>query len=126
MIKNVNQMEIVKISAPYTRIQRLLLTSQKDKNIKDFSLMASNLYPDGGKTEYHIHDVDEAIYIVSGYGESIEEGVRNKVEAGCVIYIPAGRKHQVVNESVETMKMLCFFIPSLPEKKLAAFFKNQS
>jgi mannose-6-phosphate isomerase-like protein (cupin superfamily) len=76
-------------------------------------MMISTLYPIDGQTDYHVHTVDELMLICSGYGEFIIGEQSYKIEAGFVLYAPAGKKHQCKNCSSETMQMACFCIPSL-------------
>jgi oxalate decarboxylase/phosphoglucose isomerase-like protein (cupin superfamily) len=70
--------------------------------------------------ELHTHpDSDEILYVVSGTGEqTVADEVRD-VEAGEMVYIPAGVEHGTVNTGWETLKLLAVYAPPGPEDVLA-------
>jgi len=103
------------IPEPYNRSLQLILDKTDGENVGDFTFLLSTLFPYEGKTDYHTHPVDELIYICSGYGYSLnEKEEKTPIKTGSVIYAKAGKKHQCVNESPETMRMACTYIPALP------------
>ncbi|MBT4288569.1 MAG: cupin domain-containing protein [Deltaproteobacteria bacterium] len=105
------------IPEPYNRSLQLILDKTDGDNVGDFTFLLSTLFPYEGKTDYHTHPVDELIFICSGYGHSVDEnGEKTPLKAGSVIYAKAEKKHQCVNESPETMRMACIYIPALPEE----------
>jgi quercetin dioxygenase-like cupin family protein len=108
------------VPEPYKRSQQMVL-DKSDGDVGDFTLLTSTLFPFDGKTNAHTHDVDEVIYITSGYGYALSNGEKTPVAAGSVIYARAQEEHQVVNESHETMKLICMYIPALPTEMVASY-----
>jgi quercetin dioxygenase-like cupin family protein len=54
---------------------------------------------------------EEAIYIISGSGRVMIEGVVEPVRAGSVVLFPQGKIHMLQNSGTEEMKVVCFFAP---------------
>lgn len=108
------------VAAPYQRSQQMVM-DKSDGGQENFTFLISTLFPLEGKTESHVHDVDELIYIESGYGYSVANGERTPVGPGTTVYAVAGEEHQLVNESHETMKLICVYIPALPEEAVKTF-----
>ena len=60
----------------------------------------------------HSHpDGEEVIYILSGKGRVMVEGVVDQVAAGTVVLFPQGAVHMLQNNGTEEMKVACFFAP---------------
>jgi quercetin dioxygenase-like cupin family protein len=70
----------------------------------------SVVLPAGHQVPYHYHERRESILILLS-GEAIEvvEGKEVPIEAGDVIYLPAGEKHGVINRSNSDVRFLEFF-----------------
>jgi quercetin dioxygenase-like cupin family protein len=100
------------VPAPYSRSQQVVM-DKSDGGQGDFTFMISTLLPFEGKTDYHTHEGDELIYVETGYGYSLCEGEKTPIGPGTALYAVAGEQHQVVNESHETMKLVCVFLPAL-------------
>jgi len=109
------------VPEPYRRSLQLVLDKSDGKDVQDFTFLLSTLFPYEGKTDSHVHPVDELIYIVSGYGYSLGGGQKTPVKTGTMVYASAGEEHQIVNESNETMRLLCVYIPALPDEVIAKF-----
>lgn len=82
----------------------------------DATVLVSTIYPHGGRTGVHTHPVDELICVISGRGYGKEQEDRFAIEPGTVIYAPANVEHDCVNLSNETMKLLCVYLPALPQQ----------
>ena len=54
---------------------------------------------------------EEVIYIVSGEGRVMIEGVVEPVKQGCAVLFPQGQVHMLQNSGTEPMKVACFFAP---------------
>lgn len=115
--KKVWEIGSFKVDAPNERSLQILYAPQVDKNIKDVTVLMSTLFPHQGKTGLHTHTVDEIIYVMNGRDEGQEGDRIFQIEPGIVMYIPAGVEHDCRNFSDETMRMLCIYVPSLPEDK---------
>jgi quercetin dioxygenase-like cupin family protein len=104
------------VPEPYKRSLQLILNKTDGDNVGDFTFLLSTLFPYEGKTDMHTHPVDELIYITSGYGYSLKKDEKTPIQAGSFIYAKAGEEHQCVNESNETMRLVCIYIPALPDE----------
>jgi len=113
-----------KVDPPNERTLQILYSPQIDKNIKDVTVLMSTLFPHGGRSGLHTHDVDEIMYIITGRGEGVEGDKVFDIEPGVIIYAPAGVRHECRNFSDETMQILCIYIPSLPDDVVEKFVKN--
>jgi len=68
---------------------------------------------------YHYHEKREhLIFIIAGKGVEVVEGKGVPVRAGDVLFVPAGEKHTIVNNSQEELRYLGFFscTPGVPDK----------
>ncbi len=54
---------------------------------------------------------EEVIYIVTGSGRALIDGVVHPVHAGSAVLFPQGQIHMLQNSGAEEMKVLCFFAP---------------
>jgi mannose-6-phosphate isomerase-like protein (cupin superfamily) len=99
----------VKIPAPYSRTIKVLLAPDRG-NVPELTFSLALIDP-GSQTDYHTHDRPEMIYIVSGRGVAVCEGVETEVQGDMVLWALAGEKHQLINKSAETLKLATVFIP---------------
>ena len=69
-------------------------------------IMRGKLIP-GATIGLHTHAADcEVIYILSGHGKVLCDGVYEPLSAGSCHYCPKGHEHSLINDSEED---LCFF-----------------
>jgi quercetin dioxygenase-like cupin family protein len=54
---------------------------------------------------------EEAIYIITGAGRVMIDGVVEAVSAGSAVLFPQGKVHMLQNSGSEEMKVVCFFAP---------------
>jgi uncharacterized cupin superfamily protein len=54
---------------------------------------------------------EEAIYIISGSGRVMIDGVVDPVKAGYAVLFAQGQVHMLQNSGAEVMKVVCFFAP---------------
>lgn len=62
-----------------------------------------------------VHKLDQFIRIEQGEGRAVLDGVEYKIEDGSAIVIPAGSRHNVINDSGAEMKLYTIYSP--PEHK---------
>lgn len=62
-----------------------------------------------------VHALDQFIRIEAGRGMAILDGVEHAVGDGSAIVIPAGTRHNIINEADEEMKLYTIYSP--PEHK---------
>ena len=55
---------------------------------------------------------EEAIYIISGSGRVMIDGIVEPVRAGCAVLFPQGQVHMLQNSGTGVMKVVCFFAPA--------------
>jgi quercetin dioxygenase-like cupin family protein len=118
-----------KLSVKVIKHSTLPTYKADDKSIKilvdPFTCDTKNLslglikIPPHSKTEDHIRNVDEIIYVLKGEADVFvfpEE--RYHLQAGDVIFIPQGKKHRHENNTNQVLEQLWIFSPSGPETKL--------
>jgi quercetin dioxygenase-like cupin family protein len=54
---------------------------------------------------------EEVIYVITGAGRVMIEGVVHPVRAGSAVLFPQGKVHMLQNSGTEEMKVACFFAP---------------
>ncbi|MCR4425442.1 MAG: cupin domain-containing protein [Firmicutes bacterium] len=119
-VKRVWEIPSVRMNPPAERNMQVVLSKQSD-DVRDFSFLVANLYPHGGSTSIHTHDCsDELVYVVSGRGVGQVGDETVDIVPDTVLYAPAGVPHGVTNLGDEGMKLACFFIPGLPDERIAA------
>ena len=83
----------------------------------DYTFLVAYIAPYGSNSR-HEHTVDELMYVASGHGSTSVGDNEEPLEPGSVIHAPTGMMHQVFNDSPETMKLVCTFLPKLPKDEL--------
>lgn len=59
-----------------------------------------------------VHDVDQFLRIEKGTGRAVLNGVESKLTDGSVVIVPAGVKHNIINDSdTEPMKLYTLYCP---------------
>ena len=111
MVIKVSKVPGVKVPSPNERVLKVLMSPELG-NTKDVTVLISIISP-GSTTGLHTHDVDEYMYVVTGKGESVEQGEVSKVEPDTVIFARKGVEHEVRSISEETLKLFCVYVPAL-------------
>jgi mannose-6-phosphate isomerase-like protein (cupin superfamily) len=71
------------------------------------------------------HSLDQFIRVEAGDGSAILDGVKHKISDGTAVVIPAGTKHNVVNESnTEELKLYTLYSP--PEHRDGTVHKTKA
>jgi uncharacterized cupin superfamily protein len=84
-----------------------ILTSEQ--GAKNIGGMFGLLIP-GSRVPYHFHKQRESIiFVISGEAIEVIEGQEILIQAGDVLYIPAGEKHTTINRSKQDFRYLEFF-----------------
>lgn len=81
---------------------------------KNSQLVLMSLKPGEGIGE-EVHTLDQFFRIEEGTGRAVIDGVEHKIEDGSAVVIPAGARHNVINDSSEEMKLYTIYSP--PEHK---------
>ncbi|MFA6416089.1 MAG: cupin domain-containing protein [Candidatus Paceibacterota bacterium] len=59
-----------------------------------------------------VHDkVDQFIRVESGEGMAVLDGEETKIYDGFAVVIPAGTKHNIINQGVDAMKLYTIYTP---------------
>ena len=58
-----------------------------------------------------VHDVDQFFRIESGTGSVAIDGVRTPLKAGSAIVVPAGARHNVINEGSAPLRLYTLYAP---------------
>jgi mannose-6-phosphate isomerase-like protein (cupin superfamily) len=68
--------------------------------------------PPGGEIgeETH-HDVDQVLVFVEGEGVAVLEGQRSALTPGFFVHVPAGTRHNFVNEGAVDLKLYTVYAP---------------
>jgi quercetin dioxygenase-like cupin family protein len=69
--------------------------------------VAKHMLQPGMKSDYHVHpNAEQVYYVLRGRGALIVDDERYPVREGDTIYLPAGVRHQAVNEGDDWMEHL--------------------
>ena len=68
--------------------------------------------PPGGEIGEEVHaDVDQVLVDVTGEGVAVLDGVRSPVEPGSLVHVPAGTRHNIVNEGRVDLRLYTIYAP---------------
>jgi mannose-6-phosphate isomerase-like protein (cupin superfamily) len=79
--------------------------------------------PPGGEIGEEVHEVDQILTFVSGVGKAVISGETRKVEQGNLVVVPAGRKHNFLNEGPNPLVLYTVYGP--PEHAEGAVHKTK-
>ena len=96
-------------------IEQLTLTNEYFRQVvytaKNTQLTVMHLQP-SEDIGHEVHDVDQFLRIEKGTGRVILNDVESKLSDGSVIIVPAGIKHNIINDSAtEPMKLYTLYCP---------------
>jgi quercetin dioxygenase-like cupin family protein len=92
---------------PGKRFSKPILTGEQ--GAADFRGISAVL-PPGSRVDYHFHNRRESLLIgISGEATEIVEGKKYSFKADQIIYMPAGEKHGMVNNSQNDFRYIEFF-----------------
>ena len=100
----------MEIPAPYRRQIKVLFAPDKE-GVEELTFSHAIL-PQGGRTDYHVHDRPELIYIVSGSGICKHEGEETPVQEDVALWVPKGEWHQMINTGGVPLKLATIFVPA--------------
>jgi mannose-6-phosphate isomerase-like protein (cupin superfamily) len=67
--------------------------------------------PPGGEIGEEVHEVDQILVFVSGEGDAVLNGETEPVEAGNLVFVPAGTTHNFINIGSEDLKLYTVYAP---------------
>ena len=56
-------------------------------------------------------DTDQMFYIVKGEGHCVVDGESQAVRKGAMLIVPAGTRHDLVNDGGESMRLFTVYVP---------------
>jgi mannose-6-phosphate isomerase-like protein (cupin superfamily) len=109
--------EFLATPPPYER-HRQVIFSKRETGVSSASVCSVTI-PPGGKSDTHMHEVADEIWIVTrGRGKVIVDGNEVGIEPGVVVCAPAKSKHQITNTANEVLHAYIIFAPAGPEEAL--------
>ena len=100
----------VEIPSPYRRQIKVLFAPDKE-GVAELTFSHAIL-PAGGRTDYHLHDRPELIYVVSGKGVCVHDGEETAIQEDTALWVPAGERHQIENSGEVPLKLATVFVPA--------------
>ncbi|WP_448616700.1 cupin domain-containing protein [Modestobacter sp. URMC 112] len=79
--------------------------------------------PPGGEIGEEVHDVDQILTFVSGTAQAMVGGQKKNVAQGDLVVVPAGKKHNFVNNGVNPLVLYTVYGP--PEHADKAVHKTK-
>ena len=80
--------------------------------------------PPGGEIGEEVHDEnDQILSFVSGVGRAVVSGKERKIKAGDVVAVPAGLKHNFINEGPNPLVLYTVYGP--PDHSAGAVHKTK-
>ena len=68
--------------------------------------------PVGGEIGEEVHaDVDQVLVTVAGGGVAVLDGVRSPIDPGWLVHVPAGTRHNIVNEGHADLRLYTVYAP---------------
>jgi mannose-6-phosphate isomerase-like protein (cupin superfamily) len=67
--------------------------------------------PPGGEIGEEVHEVDQILTFVSGTAQAIVGGQKKNVAQGDLVVVPAGKKHNFVNNGVNPLVLYTVYGP---------------
>jgi quercetin dioxygenase-like cupin family protein len=106
----VHENEVDALDLPGRRLSWLV--TQDNVEAQHCSMCMIRVAPGQTVRPAHSHpNGEEVIYIITGSGKVMIEGVVHAVRAGSAVLFPQGAIHMLQNSGAEEMKVVCFFAP---------------
>jgi mannose-6-phosphate isomerase-like protein (cupin superfamily) len=100
-----NNIDVVEAAKQNTDFRRVLTTGS-------FSQIVVMSIDPGSEIGEEVHDdVDQTLVFVDGTGEAVLEGNSAPVTPGDLVFVPAGTRHNFVNNGSEPLKLWTLYAP---------------
>jgi mannose-6-phosphate isomerase-like protein (cupin superfamily) len=100
-----NNIDVVDAAKQNTDFRRVLTTGS-------FSQIVVMSIDPGSEIGEEVHDdVDQTLVFVDGSGEAVLEGKSSPVTPGDLVFVPAGTRHNFVNNGSEPLKLWTLYAP---------------
>ena len=91
-----------------TDFRRVIFTTEKTQLVL-MTLQAGEEIGD------EVHTVDQVLHFEEGIAKAVLDGVESQVEAGSIVVVPAGTRHNFINTGSGLLKLYTLYAP--PEHK---------
>jgi mannose-6-phosphate isomerase-like protein (cupin superfamily) len=58
-----------------------------------------------------VHELDQFFRVEEGTGEAVLDGVRTSIRAGFAVVVPAGTRHNIINNGTAALKLYTVYSP---------------
>ena len=89
---------------------------------KNSQLVVMRLKP-GEEIGEETHDLDQFIRLEKGKGRAVMDGAEKEIKEDYAVVIPAGAKHNIINDGEKEMKLYTIYSP--PEHKDGVIHKTK-
>ena len=97
--------DVIKLARSSEEFRRVLLTGS------NMQVVVMTIPPgDEIGEETHEHG-DQMLFFVDGHGDAVLEGARSPVEAGHLVFVPAGTLHNFVNTGDQPLRIVTAYAP---------------
>lgn len=97
------------------KIEKLALENENFRKViwtGENSQLVLMSIPVGGQIDEEVHtDTDQLLFFVEGIGEAVLDEESYKFRKGCVIVVPAGTVHTVINTGDTDLKLYTIYAP---------------
>jgi len=103
------------VPAPFERALKVVMDPSRQDDVEGFTLIFSALAPNGGCTDFHIHDLSgELMVFTQGTGKAWLAGEELEIKPGVALYAPPGVEHKTLNTGTVPVEIVCVFMPPAP------------
>jgi mannose-6-phosphate isomerase-like protein (cupin superfamily) len=96
--------DIAGLARQNTDFRREILTNEHSQ------IVLMSIEP-GDEIGEETHEVDQILAFVAGEGEGTLDGRKNRIEAGSLVVVPAGMRHNFINTGHEPLKLYTIYSP---------------
>lgn len=105
MAKNNYNQDVSKLAKENENFRQVLFTTELSQ------LVLMSVAPGDDIGEETHEDTDQILSFVAGSGEAVIEGESRPVAAGSVVVVPAGTRHNFINQGGEPLKLYTIYVP---------------
>jgi mannose-6-phosphate isomerase-like protein (cupin superfamily) len=109
--------DIVKLTLENTFFRKEILTERHSQ------LVLMSIEP-GDEIGEETHKVDQVLVFVQGQGHAVLNGKKSAVKANSLVVVPAGTKHNFINDGDEPLKLYTIYAP--PEEEPGTVHKTKA
>ena len=77
---------------------------------KNCQLVVMSLKP-GEDIGAEVHKLDQFFRVEEGEGKAVLDGIEHRIKSGFAVLVPAGTRHNIINDSSGQMKLYTLYAP---------------